>query len=435
MKVLILSLSEYSLGELHNAIFFARQVRDSGGEVFFIVPPGHEKYTRETGFQVVIWQNKSTANEGFVRQVIAEHRPDVVVLADYYNLFLEKPVINPELVIKLGIPVATFDSMNFAPGPTLLEKEILRKSRFGQTFAKGLQFCTQLPALPPELAVLLTCPVNKPVQQAGALTVTLYKEPLFLSAGRRAEVRSRFGLAPGEKLVMLAKATWAYLAVKIRAMEQSRALRFSYGHFLQQLLQLYMQEIPSPVMVLGVGPQMEFNRGEGQLRFASLPFLGLEEYQELLLAADLFISDNITSCSVAKAIMGGIPALVLTSALISNGDGTYQAPFDLQQPVQSLLQKWEKAVPGSIFPFLVYPFGWHRELAPLLQDNPYREALVETEMFVARGTGKIIASMLLDEESKKALADRQSRYCQTITALPGAVEALQWVMQEKKRRL
>ncbi|MCL6448795.1 MAG: DUF6365 family protein [Armatimonadetes bacterium] len=433
MKVLVLSLSEHSLGELHNAILFARQVAKAGGTVLFLATGNHVSYTREAGFPVLPWRKSRGENAALVREQLAAFRPEAVLLADYYNLFLEEPVVDPEMLARLELPVATFDSMNFAPGPTLLEKEIFRESRYSRAFGPGGRFSALLPPVPPEMAVLRSCPVNRPVKEPGILPVALYREHLFLPQGRRNGVRRRLGLDPDEKLVLLARSSWAHLAVKIRAMERALSTRFSYERILQHLLCLYLREAPCPVVVMGVGPQAAFSGGEEGVRFASLPFLGMAEYQELLLAADLFVTDNITSCSAAKAAVGGVPVLVLVSSLTSNGDGTYRAPFPLAKEAVTLLRQWEKAVPGSIFPFRVFPFGWVRELAPLLQNNPYLDALVTAEMFDIRGTGEKIRGLLTDEGVKNALAARQAGYRRLLQSLPGAPEALQWVLERPAR--
>ncbi|MBC7326457.1 MAG: hypothetical protein H5T99_14280 [Moorella sp. (in: Bacteria)] len=432
VRVLLLSLSEHSLGELHNAIFFARQVAEAGGEVQFLTTGGHVNYTREAGFPVLPWRKGQGASAGLLKEQVGAFRPDVLVLADYYNLFLEEPVIDPEMLLQLALPVATFDSMNFAPGPTLLEKGILRESRYGRAFGKGGQFSTLLPAVPPEMAILRSCPINRPVYGPGIMPVALYKKPLSLPEERREEVRRRFGLGPDDKLVLLARSSWAHLAVKIRAMERSLSTRFSYERILQRLLQLYLRDVPWPVTVLGVGPQAGFGGAEGGVRFASLPFLGMDEYQELLLSTDLFVTDNITSCSAAKAAVGGVPVLVLISSLAGNGDGTYQAPFSLTEEAAAILQQWEKAVPGSIFPFCVFPFGWIRELAPLLEENPYLDVLVTAEMFDVPGTGEKMARLLTDDAERSALAERQAGYRRLLQSLPGAPEALEWVRERQK---
>ena len=39
----------------------------------------------------------------------------------------------------------------------------------------------------------------------------------------------------------------------------------------------------------------------------------MEEYEQLLLSCDLFITDNITSCSMGKAVFGKIPVISLVN--------------------------------------------------------------------------------------------------------------------------
>lgn len=437
MKVLILSVSSYSLGELHNAILFAGQLQEAGVEALFFTAPRYLDYARGAGFPAISWQMERLANEASLRQKVREQCPEAVIIADYANLFLEKPVVSPKIFPELGVPVATFDSMGFAPGPNVLEMKILGSSQYGQTlYGQGKGEVAELPAFLPEITILRTCPINKPVSSEEILAVSLYSRMLNLPAERQQEIRQKYGLSKEEKLILLAKAPWARQAVKIRAMELNRLKvrfsRFSYEYFLKRLLQLYLREVEFPVLVLGVGDENLFPASKDRVRFASLGFLGFREYQELLLSADLFITDNITSCSAAKAVMGGVPALVLINSLAINEKKVIQAPFRLTEEAAELLQEWEKTLPGTIFPFYVYPFGWIKELAPLLEGNPYREALLTAEIFDLPETGRIIASLLTTEKAREEVQKKQASYFQQLAGLAGAVDGLHWVRARRK---
>ncbi|MGQ9557831.1 MAG: DUF6365 family protein [Desulfurispora sp.] len=428
MRLLVLSLSEHSLGELHNALLFARQLPHPEDDVLFVATEGHSAYVRQAGMLCQVWTKNPAQNGQLLDELLVTCRPEVVLLADYYNLFMEGPLLEPARVEKIALPLATFDSMNFAPGPTRLEKEILRHCRHSRVFGRGGQFQTVLPAVPAHMAVLRSCPINRPVAEKGILPVSLYKESCWQQdEDKRRSIRQRFNFSEREKLVMLARSSWAQLVFRIIAMEHGRGNSFSYERVLQQLLRLYLGQVEGTVVVLGIGLQPGFSAVDEKVRFVSLPFLSLEEYQSLLWAVDLFITDNITSCSAAKAAVGGVPVLVLTSSLESRGDGMYLAPFELSAEALRLLQQWERAVPGSIFPYNVYPFGWIKELAPLLQDNPYCDLLVRAEMFDVQGTGELIQRLLYDQAVQERLAEARQQYRQILLTLPGAREAMEWV--------
>lgn len=428
MRLLVLSLSEHSLGELHNALLFARQLQASRGEVLFVTTAGHGGYVQQAGMPYQTWTKNPAQNGRLLDELLTGYQPQAVLLADYYNLFMEGPLLDPARVEGIALPLVTFDSMNFAPGPTRLEKEILRHCRHSKVFGRGGQFQTVLPAVPEGMAVLRSCPINRPVAEKGILPVSLYRESCWQQdEEKRCRVRQQFNFSAREKLVMLAKSSWAQLVFRIIAMEHGQGNSFSYDRVLQQLLRLYLRQVEGSVVVLGVGLQAGFNAANEKVRFVSLPFLGLEEYQSLLWAVDLFITDNITSCSAAKAAIGGVPVLVLTSSLESRGDGTYVSTFEPGAEVLTLLQQWERAVPGSIFPYYVYPFGWVRELSPLIQDNPYFDLIVRAEMFDVQGTGEIIQQLLYERAAQEQLAVARQRYWQVLQSLPGAQEAMEWV--------
>ena len=209
---------------------------------------------------------------------------------------------------------------------------------------------------------------------------------------------------------------------KMRLMEkkQYNDARFSYEYILQELLSLYLQDFPSDtcIKLIGVSDETKFvsMKNGGKIEFVSLPFLHLEEYEQLILSCDLFITDNITSCSMGKAVFGKIPVISLVNHMEYEELKTQR---DSHNPtLRSIIEKWNYIIPNGLYPFLVFPNGWHKELAPLMEQNDYFKCVHTCEMFDLKETSQTIFNMLYSKTEIDKLQKMQQLYINNVCNLP-----------------
>ncbi|WP_075618276.1 DUF6365 family protein [Paenisporosarcina indica] len=442
MKVLFIAPSQFSIGELHNAIYLSRQLESNGIKTHFLTSKNHIDYALNSGVEATPLK-KNTMQTTAIKELVDEFKPNAIIVADYHNLDLESPLIDLDYVMNLGIPTATIDSLHLGVDAKVLTNQLFHeasteKSRIGSK-AKVL-----LREIPESMKVIRTCPINDPrIKNERIQPVTLYKEPFYIEETVKESMRTRFGCtSPQDKLVMVSKAAWASLFVKMRLMEAKLYTNknYSYEFFIQQLIECYLEvhELPSKVIIVGIAPENSFirNAENSMIEFVGMPFMNLDEYEDLLFSCDLFITDNITSCSMAKALFGYVPVLSLVNTKVytdEHGETVFPDEWEEHEGRASILEKWTKVLPTGIYPFLTFPNGWVEELKPLLTNNPLMEAIDVSEIFNIRQTGEMIHRLLYAEKTKQQVHDKQQTYIDMILKTPDATEMLEFILNQKQK--
>lgn len=378
--------------------------------------------------------SKKVMQRKIIKETVEEKEINVIIIADYHNLDLESPLIDLQYVIGLGLPIATIDSLCFGPKERLLHNQLFA----GSSSKARNKYEVKLRQVPEEMKVIRTCPINNPYfTNERIFPVTLYTESFQVESWKKKRVKQQFGCTnENDKLVMVSKSAWANLMVKMRLMETSTHMKstYNYEYFIQELITEYFgkQQADSKVYVIGVVPNDGFisEAQEQSLQFISLPFLDLEAYEEVLFSCDLFITDNITSASMAKALFAYVPTLCLVNSEVSMlSDGQVKLPAEWKSArLQEIMSKWLTVMPKGIYPFLTYPNGWVDELSPLLTDNPWMEAIDKSEIFDLVGTGEKIKDMLYCEEVKQSILDKQKAYIEKISQINKADEMIEFIL-------
>ncbi|KAA0560848.1 glycosyltransferase [Bacillus sp. CH30_1T] len=444
-KVLFIAPSQFSIGELHNAIYLSRQLESNGRTCHFLTSQNHLDYALNSGVKATPLRKK-TMQTVAVKEVVQSFDPDAIIIADYHNLDLESPLIDLDFVLSLGLPTATIDSLCFGT-----ESKVLKNRLFEENLLKRTRSTSKAEAflrkIPETMKVIRTCPINDPsVKNERIQPVTLYKRPFNMELIKKEEVRQRFGChSKTDKLIMVSKAAWANLFVKMRLMETKLYMdrKYSYEHFIQQLIECYLgvREVPSKVVIVGIAPENSLiqHASESKIKFVGMSFLNIKEYEDLLFSCDLFITDNVTSCSMAKALFGYVPVLSLVNTKVNTGDGgnlLFPEIWESQEGRDAILQKWTKVLPKGIYPFLTFPNGWVDELQPLLANNPFMEAIEISEIFNIRETGEKIYNLLYCEKTKKIVNEKQEKYINLIINTPDANDMMEFILDKKmKERL
>lgn len=445
MRVVMVALSSHSYGELHNAICVASQLKSRGVEVLFLTSEGLRAYTQSAGMTVRVMPPALKQRE-ILREVVAEYRPDALVLADYHLLDMEQNSLDLQVLTELPVACATFDSLGLAPEPRVLVNSLIRpedERRLGRRY-KRLQ---TIRALPEDIHILRPCPVNSPHQtNRRTFPVKLFEKPFALPEQQKKEVRQRFGLKDRhEKLIMFAKATWGTQILKYRQIAaqagHSAKVTYTYEAFLQDLLTHYLADVEEPVTVVGVLPHIQdggVTHTRKNIRFVNMPFLEMDAFLELVYSCDLFVSDNLPSSAMAKAVFCGVPALALqNTGFEGTQDGsplTVPESWNLRGDALELVQKWNRLLPGGIYPFRLYPTGWIDELKPLFDNNPYTDAIVNAEMYDVEETARNFTDLLCNDSVKANLRARQQAYIEQVTTLPSALDTFAtWISQAAKK--
>jgi hypothetical protein len=159
----------------------------------------------------------------------------------------------------------------------------------------------------------------------------------------------------------------------------------------------------------------------GNMRIMNVGPMEPRDFEDLVTASDLAITENRISVSLAKAIHQRTPCVVLR-----NSRSISEVMDCAPQPLRALIDEMERACLGSVFPFDVFPI-WSQadleELGIFDRDGP-GDRFVALEAFGGEETAKQLCSLLIDGSTRERMRRAQSAYLARVQTLPSPFDAL-----------
>lgn len=418
MKVLFVAPVEVGSGETITALHMAERVIASGGDVRVLASPFAARLIgRRLGDRVRVMTGNGEANRTLWSAVVAGFRPDVVVFADFPLLTFSRgvsPLANDAWVASLDdldACLVTLDHMGYA------------QRAMGIFFGPPhLSFQYEsIPAIPPRMQVLLPCPMHEPGTVAGrkGAPFRYWDAPLTIPAGERRAVRRRFLGRDDDLLIVHAVARWAW--------EGAASARLPYYDVLPRILQHYLGDMDRPVTLVSVnnGHLLPVPPG-GNLRVINLSSLSSHEYDRLLHAADLLLTENRISISMGKAICAHQPCVTLRNSF-SYRELLGRLTGDLRDIVVAM----DTARSGSVYRYGIFPLGMDDEVGTLglYRDNTIVAGFGELELFGGGETRDRLRALLDDDPVRNALRTRQQAYTARLRHLDHADVVLSRLVQ------
>jgi Family of unknown function (DUF6365) len=415
VKLLFLALSQRGYGETVIGLSLARQLAPLGVQSHFVVESAAEQVVARGGFPYSVLDVAAGPLARLVLdEVVANVRPDAIVLADYLIYFRTMYTefrLNPWFIDRYRLPIIPIDIWQVAGRDTAAD--------FGGE---------QEPITDPRIHELPAClqpvPIASPLAGQGTPEQASRRFPYRLteSDGRvsrrtRDHIRTTFDLPRDHRLVLITVAGWQS---SLDARYDARFHRIADR--VPLLLAHYLRALPPRTHFLLVGDVPAALRALPADRTVVLPSCSPRRFGVLLGAADLVISLNAASTTVAEAIMADVPALVIANQFAVQATDNGQATGDGGSlKVSPAVRSWlADTVP--LYPFRVWPLGYHGFLGPVLAGNPYADALALTELLDEEGTVTEAEAILYDKATQDAYARARADYHQTVTALPDTCE-------------
>jgi hypothetical protein len=347
--------------------------------------------------------------------VVAEFKPDALVLADYLifsramrTLFL----LDPWYIDRYRLPVLPIDIWS-------LDGQHLEMDFGGQ---ETIQLDPRIRQLAGQLRpVPLTHP--QPADDGRVFPFRLSDADGRVSRRTRGHLHSTLGIPRGHRLAMITFAGW----------QRSPDPRYDerihrIARRVPELLAHYLRSLPSTTHFMVIGGMPEAFRALPADRLITLPACMPKRFAVLTGAADLLISLNAASTAVAEAILADVPAVVLSNRFTvteaapgaDGADGVPETP-EAPQKVSEFVGTW-LAGTGPVYPFRIWPLGYHRFLEPLLAGNPYADTLATAELLDEDGVMTVLEAALYDRATRDSYARARAGYHRTVAALPGTCE-------------
>lgn len=383
-----------SSGEAVTARHAALDLRRAGGEVWFAASPRATAVLEGAG-PVVTLAGDRTANRAQLDRLLAEVDPDAVVFADHAILGEAAggvPLVDetwPAMLDALAATLVTFDHL-------------------GLEQAAG-------PYRPSRLRVMRPCPLHDPAPHPGRRGRP-YRAYPALAADPEAAGRARAAWCPepGRRLIVHAVAPWAA--------EMARTAGNPFYRWLPHLLDAYLGSAAAGVTLVSINDGALLPTDDVALRVINLPPQPVAAFEALIAAADLFITENGFSTSLAKAAQAGVPAIA------------WQNRHDLPSLLASLARETPAGVlaavlaaPEMVTPWRVFP-AWSFDLArtfTVLDDNPFADTFVRIEIFGGEETRVAVGRVLGEPAAAAALRAAREAYTARLADLQGPAQALE----------
>lgn len=417
MRVLFVTPSEVSSGEAVTALHMARDLTAAGSQVGFLASAFTAAFLRHAcSGRITLLTPDLAQNRASWKRLLREFRPDVIVFADYPLLFFPGgtcPLADESWALALDqvdAMLVSLDHLGYAQRPQTIY--------FGPPHLSFYSVAT--PALPSRMAVLLPCPVQAPGPLDGRRGVPFryWGEQLSLREAQLQQVRRAYLRDARDLLIFHSTPTWAW--------RMAERWGLPYYGFLSRILQHYLTDLPRPTTVISINNGRLLAASENpRVRIVNLAPLPSAEYERLLLACDLMVTENGVSVTLGKAVCGLRPCAVLR-----NSFPLVDLLGRLEGPLRRMILEMERLRLGSVFPYAVFPIWRADELEQLdlFRHNSLAEGFARVEVFGGEATRQQLHGLLLDRDAREALAARQEVYVRQLASVCSPAEALRGVL-------
>jgi Family of unknown function (DUF6365) len=399
MRLLFLAPSRLSRGDAVLAAELARALPRSRFQVGFAAAPETLAHLHDLGMPALPLDGPAPGdNLGLLDRVVRGFKPDCLVAADPSAVDRSRDwtgLTIDTLRERYGRPVAGLDRLGW------------QAADYTADFYGGAR--VRLPRLLDACdAVIRTGPPHPAEPGPPGVAVAALRPGGLHEGGLRPSAAGPHEAARdgGRPTVFLVNSPWEYR-------NPTRSLPVAQlVDALPRIVHSHLAALGRPLEVVHVGPRRwRFPVAEriGYRHFAKLPY---PMFHQWLAAADLLLTANVLSPTLAQAVLAGVPALVLEQAQRA------RAPefADWVGPVAPLLR--------AAHPFRVAPLGWHDLLEPLLSGNPYRDCFATAGLLDRPAVLRALAGLLDDGPTRADLRRRQHGYRDRLAALPGIGDAL-----------
>jgi hypothetical protein len=195
-----------------------------------------------------------------------------------------------------------------------------------------------------------------------------------------------------------------------------------FYRMLSAILEDYFADLPRPVTLVSV------NSGDllppaprGSIRIVNLPPLAVRDFEALVAAADLLLTENCFSATLGKAICADVPALA------------WRNSFDVEALLARVTSETPSAIleavlqhPAIVKPWVAFPW-WTPDVQrglSVLDRNSVAAAFTRLEIFGDKATAETVRRLFLDDHLRERLTMARREYIAKILQLPDCYEAI-----------
>ncbi|MFR4555687.1 MAG: DUF6365 family protein, partial [Peptoniphilus sp.] len=150
------------------------------------------------------------------------------------------------------------------------------------------------------------------------------------------------------------------------------------------------------------------------------------DFESYLLAADLYITNNIVSITLTKAILGKVPSIVFQNDKIIDFSKFKKRLSEMPMWYQEMAEDLKIA-----YPFKASVFGWSNFLKTVLKGNPYVDTFVISSLFKLSESIDNLKRLLNDNKSIEELKNNQEKFIELYNNVPSAFNVIEEIVNEE----
>jgi hypothetical protein len=394
MKHLFIALSTKGFGETTLGLRVAQELANAGDECVFLVHVSAAGLLSRTGFPHMTVADHTI---GWLRLMLMtlldRHKPNSIILSDYFTtaLAFERGDLEPSYLRESGLPLGAIDTWDLKKSGTSIDA-FGNEIRTFQDWSHLLDYH------------LIPVPIANP-SPGGSYYCNL-PEPTRVTARIRRHVRRGLGIGDGEQAILFCTAEWQHARFRSEAGNQ-------LARTLPQLIERYVLQLGPRVHLVHVGPAAYPLASLGS-RYHWLPPLPPDKFETLLASVELLMVANASSTTIAKALVSGIPSVTLVNSY------SLQASEDLTKAGIRLSAETKMWAASSmpLYPFTMWPIGYHQFLKPSLDGNPYCAVVPMLEILHEAETLDEMQALLWDASARQRRLNAQTAYVDELHRLP-----------------
>ncbi|MDF2520685.1 MAG: hypothetical protein K0R84_1313 [Clostridia bacterium] len=417
-RIAVYAAGTISAGEITIASRFASQLSPEHYHVTYIIPRHYEKILPPSTDKLLLDPvDGAGINKRRILGFLNEYRPDFILLADPYTCHHASSWtgLSFDAVKAAGIPTIGLDEYNY------------RSTRASVDYYGGIK--TRCRDLLSECDFSIQdVPVNL-IEQKGE---NIWKFSLFdnneilrfLEEDKeklKRQIKADLKMKQDEKLVFLAVSSWEHANMHRLPVLDGFIVNLS------RLLLHYLEEVSPDCTFIHVGQEALEPLEDSRIKYIHHTGIPSEEYNRLIDASDLFITFNLVSVTLSRAVLRETPAIVFQNDKIID--------FSALQDTVKRMPDWYQHITKGIkiaYPFKASVFGWCSFLKPLLEKNSYFDLFSQVPVFSYSKAKKAIETVLYDEAYNRQYRDKLKLYLRQLEEIQSPDEIMDCMVKNIK---
>jgi len=425
MRILFSTTGTNALGESYTAACFAKQLMKSGHQCFFIAPKLGFEYIKTFGFtdeSIVTFPSRKELDPTFrmeenyddFKQFVNKASPDIVLVGDWHHFQENGNAPNDAYSLYWfddKIKIGTFDHIGFTPNG----KMTVMLYKCGDFLNKKFIALSDRYSF-----VIRPCPhhTNISPKQGNVYYWGIFEQKVQTDFESNKAILKQYEAS--DSLVIFHPIGFWQQRIIQKVFENKNIREDYYFDIMLPLIYDYLAKTGMKVtyFIISGETKNEVKRVHKNIQIIMKPPLKNELFMNYLGVSDVFITDNIMSSNLGKAVFANkIPIVYKNSLDLRNN---LPASFQLSDGVRGRISSMIDA--GLIFPHLSFPIGFE-ELNEMYQNNLFSSAFIQQEIYNEDANVKLF-NEIAEGKQYKDLTSYQNKYMEANKNLLSAEEIL-----------